>query len=243
MSLERSPGKLRYSIDSVKNIFSKISLTPEFKVTFDDPPNDRSISSYTLMQHLKDAGVLGLTSDGQFKEKLELLCFNTSLPGSAFDMYQVVGDRQGQFEIFPSTRDFGRQITLNFYVDTEHKVIRFFEEWMNFMNPLVSSVGKVDSTNNGQNLSKSPLNSNNVTRMRYPKSYRFNFLITKFEKDVGYNQTASDYLSYEFVDAFPIIISPMKVSYGTSDKLTISVTMAYQRYITRNKPRAVFNNL
>lgn len=225
--------RLKYSINSVKGIFSKLSLTTDFKVTFGEFPDNSSDATYTLKRHLIDAGVLGLEEDGQFIEKLELLCFNTSLPGSSFDVYTPIGDRQGEMEIFPTRRDFGRQITLSFYVDSKHKVIRFFEEWMNYMTPLVNSRGKVDSTRSGQNLNKSPSSTNSVVRMRYPKTYRTSFLLTKFERDIGYS-SSSQYLSYEFIGAFPLQISPMRVSYGTSDKLTINVTMAYQRYITRN---------
>lgn len=231
-----NPRKLKYSINDVKNIFSRVSLTPDFKVTFGDFPNDTNNASYTLRNHLTDAGILGIDGDGQFIEKLELLCFQTSLPGSTFDVYQTIGDRQGQSEIFPTLRDFGRQITLSFYVDDKHKVIRFFEEWINYMSPLVSSKGIVDSTNRGQNINKSPLSTNNVNRLRYPSTYRTDFMITKFERDISYRSSISDYLSYQFIGAFPLAVAPMRVSYGTSDKLTLSVTMAYQRYITRNNP-------
>jgi len=228
-----NPKKLKYSIDSVKDIFSKLSLTSDFKITFSEFPNNKNDASYTLKEHLTDAGVLGLDGDGQFVEKLELLCFSANLPGSSFDVYTPIGDRQGEMEIFPTRRDFGRQLTLSFYVDKNHKVIRFFEEWMNYISPVVGSRGKVDSSKSGQNLKKNPTSTNNVVRMRYPKSYRTNLLVTKFEKDVGVS--SSPYLTYEIMDAFPISISPMRVSYGNSDKLTMSVTMAYQRYITRNK--------
>jgi len=61
-------------------------------------------------------------------------------------------------------------------------------------------------------------------------------MITKFERDIGYKSSISDYFSYQFIGAFPLAVAPMRVSYGTSDKLTVSVTMAYQRYITINNP-------
>ncbi|WJZ48270.1 tail tube [Synechococcus phage DSL-LC02] len=227
MSLEKSPRKLKYTINQVKDIFQKVSLTPEFRVTFDSPPTE-------LATHFKNAGLSGVA----FYEKLELLCNATSLPGSSFDTFESIGSYQGQFETFPSMRDYGRQISLTFFVDKEHQIIRFFEEWINFINPLISTSGVVDSTNRGQNLSKNPLNKQNINRMRYPSTYRFGFLLTKFEKDVGYDNVriASDYLTYEFIDAFPVSISPMRVAYGTSNILTMTVTMSYQRYITRNKP-------
>lgn len=237
-----NPRRLKYTINEVKNTFSKVSLTPDFKVTFADFPNDFTQASYTLKNHLTDAGLLGSIDDEfSFIEKLELLCNATNLPGSAFDVSQITGDRQGQMEIFPTMRDYGRQISLTFYVDSKHKVIRFFEEWMNYISPVITSRGLVNSTNRGQNLSKNPTMSNGVVRMRYPKTYRTNFLITKFEKDVGYRTQLSDYLTYEFIDAFPMNITPMKVAYGTSDKLTITVTMAYQRYITRNNPSTILS--
>lgn len=230
-----NPRKLKYTINQVKDIFQKVSLTPEFKVTFASPPPK-------LSTFLRGAGLSGEA----FYNKIELLCNATTLPGRAFDTFEGIGLYQGQFETFPSMGDYGRQITLTFYVDKQHQVIRFFEEWMNFINPLISTRGGglnvVDSTNRGQNLNKNPTAKNIVNRMRYPKDYRFNFLLTKFEKDIGYDNIsiASDYLSYEFIDAFPININPMRVAYGPSNILSVSVTMAYQRYITRNKPNTYF---
>jgi len=228
MTLIKGPRKLKYSIEGVKNIFSKVSLTPDFKVTFDFPHQSK------FKNHLTSCGLLSVVDGFSFLEKLELLCYSTSLPGSSFENFAVTGDHQGQREFFPMFRRYGDQITLSFYVDKDHKVIRFFEEWMNFINPMFSSTGLIKSSAAGQN-STSATVTNNFSKIRYPKDYRLNFMITKFNRDVGNSLFGDTYLSYEFVEAYPTLISPMQVSYGRSDILKLNVSMVYKRYITRNR--------
>ena len=52
--------------------------------------------------------------------------------------------------------------------------------------------------------------SNYYYAARYPDDYRTNLYITKFER--SYEQDGSN-MKYTFVDAFPISISAMPVSY------------------------------
>lgn len=223
---------LKYGIESIKSTFSKVSMNNQFKVTFGRPPSG-------LSTYLNGAG-LRSTSDGiKFLEKTELLCNATSLPGSALQLFPVNTDYQGMIENFPKARIYGdsNNIGLSFYVDADHQVIRFFEEWINYINPLISPSGLVRSSSSGQD-TNTALKSSNINRMRYPETYRMNFALTKFERNVGYSDiknTKSDYLTYEFVDAFPVNISRMPVQYGQANILTLNVTMNYLRYITRNK--------
>lgn len=223
--------KLKYGIESIKNAFSKVSMNNQFKVTFGRPKPG-------LRTYLSTAGLQSSADGLNFFEKMELLCNATSLPGSNFQLFPVMGDQQGMIENFPRMRNYGdnNTIGLSFYVDTDHKIIRFFEEWVNYINPLFSSNGAVSSTSGGQSI-PSALGNNNVNRFRYPDTYRMNFALTKFEKNVGYvgqSGTRSSYLTYEFVDAFPVNISKMPVQYGQPNILTLNVTMVYLRYITRN---------
>lgn len=223
--------KLKYGIESIKGAFSKVSMNNQFKLTFGQPKTG-------LRTYLSTAG-LQSSSDGlTFFEKMELMCNATSLPGSNFQLFPVQGDYQGMIENFPRFRGYGdnNTIGLSFYVDSDHKIIRFFEEWINYINPTFHSSGTVRSTSGGQSV-PTALNSGNINRFRYPDTYRMNFALTKFEKNVGYvgeSGYRSSYLTYEFVDAFPINISKMPVQYGQPNILTLNVQMVFLRYITRN---------
>jgi len=223
--------RLKYGIESIKGAFSKVSMNNQFKVTFGQPKSG-------LRTYLSTAGLQSSVDGLTFFEKMELMCNATSLPGSNFQLFPVMGDYQGMVENFPRMRGYGdnNTIRLSFYVDSDHKIIRFFEEWINYINPTFFSSGTVRSTSGGQSV-PTALNAGNINRFRYPDTYRMNFALTKFEKNVGYvgeSRTRSSYLTYEFVDAFPINISKMPVQYGQANILTLNVHMVFLRYITRN---------
>ena len=67
-------------------------------------------------------------------------------------------------------------------------------------------------------------------RMRYPDDYmaKQGLVVRKFEKD------HQNILEYEFVNAFPLAINSMPVSYDTSSLLKCSVSMSYIRYYVKN---------
>ena len=63
-------------------------------------------------------------------------------------------------------------------------------------------------------------------RMSYPKEYKSNIYVTKFEKDMQDKQ-----LMYTFVDAFPTSISSTPVTYAASEVMRYSVSFSYVRYV------------
>ena len=65
-----------------------------------------------------------------------IYCVTASqLPGTQFDLATEKGGFQGVTETFARSRQF-TQFAVSFYVDTDYHIIRVFEEWMNFINPL-----------------------------------------------------------------------------------------------------------
>ena len=64
-------------------------------------------------------------------------------------------------------------------------------------------------------------------RMNFPNNYKTeNLYITKFERDyVGRN------LVYKFINAYPISIISMPVSYDSSQLLKCTVSFNYSRYV------------
>jgi hypothetical protein len=49
-------------------------------------------------------------------------------------------------------------------------------------------------------------------------------------------------LTYEFVDAFPLNVISMPVSYAQSDVLKLSVSFAYTRYVRIRSRQGLLNN-
>jgi hypothetical protein len=235
-----SNTRLYYPIEKIRNTFSKVSLNTFYKVAF--PLSNRSAGNAGLVSWLKTAGIYDVAESNGLDpiEAIELLCSGTVLPGPNFKTTDTISNRQGIVEKYPILRQYP-ELTMTFYVDNNHRIIRFFEEWINFINPLYSGEGIVTSSEQGQQY---PIagNENNFMKFRYPNEYCQRILVTKFEKDLGTvtrkNSTTvtsfnSSYLTYEFIQAYPsnIIVSP--VTYQTSEILTFTVNFNYSRYIIR----------
>lgn len=219
-------SEITYSIETVKNIFSKVSFDNLYQVRFISANYGNWLSG-------GDGKVTGeFMNDGFYLfEKVGLLCTQAELPATSYETTQVFGDRQGLAEMFPTRRIYP-PLNLTFYVDSNHVVIKMFEMWMNYINP-INSIRKTHNT---------------YSRMRYPDSYKDNIQILKFEKDTGISKSflnsigrrdagnltelryKSPILSYHLTNAWPINMSQMPVSYGTANVLKVSVTFQYDRY-------------
>ena len=234
-----SNTRLYYPIEKIRGNLSKVSINTFYKVGF--PLSNRSGGAPGLVDWLRSAGIYDTKDTNGLDplEAIELMCSGTVLPGPNFKTTDTVGNRQGIIEKYPILRQYP-ELTMSFYVDNNHKIIRFFEEWINFINPLYSGAGVVGSSVQGQTY---PLagNENNYTKFRYPNEYCQRIMVTKFERDLNTKSSSggqinvfnSSYLTYEFIQAYPsnIIVSP--VSYQSSEILTFTVNFNYSRYITR----------
>ena len=150
--------------------------------------------------------------------KIQLMCSETSLPGSNLATFEINNDRTGVTEKHVHRRIFDDRIDLTFYVDGGlYSPIRFFEDWMAYI------------TNNGAT-DNDLIDKSYDYRMRYPDDYIKDqgLIVRKFEKD------HQNILEYEFVRVFPLAINSMPVSYDTSSLLKCTVSMSYIRYYVRN---------
>ena len=151
------------------------------------------------------------------------MCTEAELPGTAYNATSAIGHYQGIQESFATLRDYP-PLNLTFYVDADHVMIEVFEKWMNYINPSVTS----------------ERSSNSFKRLRYPNSYKEIIHITKYERDsfkkktsfIPTNNTKSSQLHYEFINVWPTNMSSMKVNYGQSNVLKLSVQLAYDRFFT-----------
>ena len=151
------------------------------------------------------------------QDQLNLQCTEASLPGSSLATFEINNDFHGVTERHAYRRIFDERIDLTFYVDADNYLpIRTFESWIG---------GIVNGNSNDGSLA----DSNYYYAARYPEEYRSKLYITKFER--SYEQDGSN-MKYTFVDAFPISISAMPVSYDNSSLLKCTVGFTYLRYFT-----------
>ena len=188
----------RVSVDDVKANLLRPSLTSYFAVQI-PLPNGK------IKSKLEE--VLG-ADQGQ----LNLLCTDTSLPGSQLTTMDINNDRTGVTEKHAYRRMFDDRIDFTFYVDASNYLpIRFFETWMK---------GIMNEDEKSKNI-------NYHYKPTYPDEYTADqgLKIFKFERD--YKQ----FMTYEFIRSFPLSISSMPVSYSGNDLLKCTVSMSYIRYI------------
>ena len=151
------------------------------------------------------------------QDQLYLQCTEASLPGSSLATFEINNDHHGVTERRAYRRIFDERIDLTFYVDADNYLpIRTFENWIG---------GIMNGNDDKSNL----VNSNYYYTALYPDKYRRPIYITKFER--SYGRSGSN-IKYTFVDAFPISISAMPVSYDSSNLLKCTVGFTYLRYFT-----------
>lgn len=190
-----------YQIDDIKSRFQKVALTNHYQAFF-------QMNAGVL----RAASLRGVTN--RFvAEDLGLYVCDAVLPGSSFADIEVAGDRQGITERTPYSRIYD-DITFTFYVDYGYNVMKFFESWIEYINPLKSSRG-------GRN--------SQVMRLTYPDFYKCDIQLWKFNKDAFQQRSGS--IGYTFFRAWPYSVSSTPVSYNGSNVLQLNVTFRYDRYI------------
>jgi len=192
----------RISVDEIKVNLLRPSLTSYFAVEI---PLPNSVDSDELSGQLKQ--VLGPD-----QRKLNLLCTDTSLPGSRLTTMDINNDRTGVTEKHAYRRMFDDSVDFTFYVDADKYLpILYFETWM-------KGIMNEDENANTNTYQYKP---------KYPNEYMADqgLKILKFERDY------KSVLTYEFYRAFPLGVASMPVSYGGNDLLKCTVSMSYIRYI------------
>ena len=113
------------------------------------------------------------------------------------------------------------RIDLTFYCDAvEYLPIRYFEAWIQYIG----------------NEERDTHNEDFYYRMRFPNMYKGSLEITKFEKNIEAQRGSADRirrvipLTYTFINAYPLSISSMPVTYDSSSLLKCNVSFTYSRY-------------
>jgi hypothetical protein len=220
-----------YSMSTIKSRLLRPALTSNFICEF-KPPTDVN----NFLQQRTTAGFDGGQYSGLNQELIQLSCSEASLPGSSLATNEINNDYTGVTERHAYRRLYDDRADFTFYVDSNYYIIDFFENWISYVvgeNLLTatnrSTLPQVDRYYN--------------YRVNFPKGngkegsgYQTdNLYITKFERD--HNRTDRGRpLTYQFINAYPISINSMPVSYDSSQLLKCSVSFTYSRYLMSRNP-------
>jgi len=203
------------SIAQIKTNLLHPATTSHFEVKIPFPKGIQAGDRYW-----KDNGV-NLNQD-----KMHLMCSEATLPGSNLATLELTNDHTGVTERHAYRRVYDDRIDLTFYVDAENYLpIRFFETWIKY----TAFESKAPDDAIGVSLDS----DNYFYRFRYRDEYvaKSGLEVTKFERS-SYTRVkgSATSLTYKFVNAFPISLSSMPVSYDSSSLLKCTVSMSYIRY-------------
>lgn len=203
--------------EKLDNILSKVlkpALTSHYQVEFGLPPSQDFIK--VRMEDPIDSNIL--------YDKLTLNCTEASLPGSSLATIDIDNDYHGISEKHAYRRIYDDRMDFTFLVDGEnYYVIRLFESWIAYCinEQYTNNVVSFDS-------------SSYTYRVNYPKNYYASSLsIIKFERDYtldGESKSKNIPLKYQFIQAFPISINSIPVSYEQPNTLKCTVSFSYSRY-------------
>ena len=160
-----------------------------------------------------------------FNSDINFLAYEAVLPGTSLETTQVFGDRQGLTQTYANKRIYP-PVDVSFYVDADYKVLEYFEQWISTVVP-----------NKGER-------GTSYQKFNYPNQYKTEVIITKFEKEF---KTSSERLSsggtiyepsqtiYTLLDAYPVNLISLPVSYEGANLLRTTVTFNYDVYHYENR--------
>jgi len=203
-------------LDRIRSTLGRVSLDTFYQVTF-------SFGKAGAWFPSKSSTSGAIENNGlDFKQKMSLLCAEAELPGTGFSATSAIGHFQGIQEQFATITDYP-PLNLVFYVDADHVMIEVFDTWMQYINPTYGNRRR----------------TNAYKKLRYPDSYKEIIHITKFERNTFNSKSTtreSKMLTYEFVNVWPTNMTSMKLNYGGSNVLKLSVQLAYDRFFTSYAP-------
>lgn len=199
--------------DQIKEKLLRPGLTSHYQCWFNPPP-----PVYEWIKKNKGFDYLGFGNGN--KELISLSCSEAALPGSSFMTNEITDDYTGVTERHAYRRAYDDRTDFTFYVDHgrpdgNYNVLWFFEKWMQYIANEDDAFGLEDREF--------------YYRVRFPKNYQTDGLfINKFERDLK-----GQFLQYKFMQAYPISINSIPVSYESSQLLKVTVSFTYTRYLTK----------
>jgi hypothetical protein len=222
-----APEIKEVKISDIKSKLLRPALTSNFLCEFFPPEKVKD-----FLNLRSGAGFIGASDTLENKELIRLSCSEASLPGSSLATNEINNDYTGVTERHAYRRLYDDRSDFTFYVDSEYRIIDFFENWISYVV--------------GENSLKGQENRKYNYRVNFPNDYKTDYLyITKFEKDYTRSERGRP-LTYQFINAYPISINSMPVSYDSSQLLKCTISFTYSRYVlsrsTAKYPKVTNNN-
>lgn len=211
-----SPNPSKKVLADLKASILNPSLTSTYQCWF-QPFNLSGNNTLKDWFSNRSAAGLGNYTDSQ-DEFISLSCSEASLPGSSLATHEINNDYTGVTERHAYRRQYDDRASFTFYVDHDYEIIYYFENWMSYVVN--------EQITNSDTLGPGVKNLNYSYRVNFPKDYQTSIYVRKFEKDYTGRS-----LEYQFLNAFPISIDSMPVSYDSSQLLKCTVSFTYSRYI------------
>ena len=205
-----TPKPRARNVADLKASILQPALTSTYECHF-NPPN-------RVRTWLRESQGLGL-GDGynlSNKENFTLACREATLPGTSLATHTVDNDRTGITERHAYRRQYDTTSSFTFYVDEDYDIIYFFENWIRF----------IVNEDSGGNARK----DNYFYRVNFPDEYKTDIFIRKFERNYENRN-----LQYRFLNAYPIAINTMPLSYDQSQILTCTVNFNFSRYLASSE--------
>ena len=196
------------AVERLKTSILNTALTTHYECWF-NPPSAIGGGIDPTSPDNKEA-IKGLIPNSRSDLDYTLSCIEASLPGTSLATAELTNDHTGITERHVHRRQYDTTASFTILVDRDYKQIKFFETWIGYI------VNEQDSAN-----------PNYFYRVNFPKQYQTIIQIKKFERD--YKQPS---LEYEFLNAYPISINAMPVTYEAAQTLKCTVNFNFSRYIT-----------
>jgi hypothetical protein len=201
-----APNPRVRNVAFLKTKIMQPALTSHYEIYIQPPESARSFINQSIFPY-------------DIADILTISCSEASLPGSNLMTHELNNDYTGVTQKHAYRRIYDNTSDFTFYVNQGYDQIRYFESWVRYISG--------EQVSNAENL-------NNFYRIRYPKRYKSpSISIVKFERNTGTGRRANK-MEYKFINAFPLSISSMPVSYESSQLLKVSVSFSYDRYIAGN---------
>jgi hypothetical protein len=213
-----------YSMSAIKSKLLNPALTSHFICRFSPPKGN--FGKYRTDR--VNVGFEGFDYSGENQELIELSCSEASLPGSSLATIEINNDYTGVTERHAYRRLYDDRADFTFYVDGNYYIIDYFENWIAYIS--------------GEDDIKTQESLVYNYRVNFPEKYTTgNLYITKFERNYGRKKIDSNLketrpLTYKFINAYPISINSMPVSYDNSQLLKCTISFTYSRYVISRDP-------
>jgi len=155
-------------------------------------------------------------------QEISFLAYEATLPGSSFQVGELFGDRQGISETYAIKRVFP-PVDVSFYIKSDYGSIKYFENWMRKVSTLDDDL----------------LSPRSSYKFNYPNTYKKAVNIVKYEKNFrskenrlkkGGPTVDPSTITYSLLEAYPVNIIAIPVSYDQPSILRTTITFNYTRY-------------